>query len=56
MNCTECEIKQESLDLIMNAFHELSAYADELQRKNKVINSRVVAQKIYEVLYGTNDE
>lgn len=56
MSCSECQVKQESLNVIINAFHELSAYADELQRKNKVISSRVVAQKIYEVLYGSDSE
>lgn len=56
MNCDHCEEKEITLQVVMNAFHELSAYADELQRKNKVINSRVVAQKIYEVLYGSDDE
>lgn len=56
MNCERCIEKETSLQIVLAAFDELSAYADELQRKNKVVNSRVIAQKIYEVLYGSEDE
>jgi hypothetical protein len=56
MDCNYCEEKEVSLQVVLSAFDELSAYADELQRKNKMINSRVIAQKIYEVLYGSGDE
>jgi hypothetical protein len=56
MDCNYCKEKEVSLQVVLAAFDELSAYADELQRKNKVVNSRVIAQRIYEVLYGTDDE
>jgi flagellum-specific peptidoglycan hydrolase FlgJ len=56
MNCNNCEEKEVTLQVVLAAFDELSAYADELQRKNKVVNSRIIAQRIYEVLYGSDDD
>ena len=56
MQCENCKYKDETIQAMLDACTQLSAVADQLQAKNKMINSRVIAQKIYEVLYAQDDD
>lgn len=56
MQCEKCKYKDETIRAMLDAFTQLSAIADQFQAKNKMVNSRVVAEKIYEVLYAKDDD
>lgn len=39
----------------MDIFDRIVAYADTLNEKNKIISSRIVAEKLYEEIYGSDN-
>lgn len=55
MICKECLLKEKSLNQLMDIFDKIVAYADTLNEKNRVISSRIVAEKLYGEIYGSND-
>lgn len=55
MICKECILKEKSINQLMDIFDRIVAYADTLNEKNKIISSRIVAEKLYEEIYGSDN-